>query len=47
MKDVASLLTDIWRTYSSGMRNRDKTVLGFVAVVVISIVLIVVGLIKL
>jgi hypothetical protein len=46
MKKVATLLKDIWQTYRNGARNRDKTVLGFVVIIVISITLIIVGLLK-
>jgi hypothetical protein len=45
MKKITTLLKDIWRTYSTGVRSRDKTVLGFVAVIVFSITLILFGLI--
>jgi hypothetical protein len=46
MKNISTLLTDIWRTYMTGARNRDKTVIGFIAMVIISIALIVAGLLK-
>lgn len=46
MKDVTVLLKDIWRTLRTGARNRDKTALGFMAVVAISLTLIIVGLLK-
>ena len=47
MKNVKMLIKDVWQTYRTGARNRDKTVFGFVAVVVISITLIIIGLLKL
>jgi hypothetical protein len=46
MKDVTGLLKDILQTLHTGARNRDKTVLGFMVVVVISLTLIILGLIK-
>jgi len=46
MKNVTVLIKDIWQTYLNGARNRDKTVLGFVVVVALSITLIILGLIK-
>jgi hypothetical protein len=46
MKNVTALIKDIWQTYLNGARNRDKTVLGFVVIIVISITLIIVGLLK-
>ena len=47
MKKLTELIQDIWQTYRNGARNRDKTVLGFVVVIVLSITLIIVGLLKL
>jgi hypothetical protein len=47
MKNVTLLFKDIFQTFRNGARNRDKTVLGFVAVIVFSITLIILGLIKL
>ena len=47
MKTVKILIKDVWQTYRAGARNRDKTVLGFVMVVVLSITLIIIGLLKL
>ena len=47
MKKLTELIKDIWQTYRNGARNRDKTVLGFVVVIVLSITLIIVGLLKL
>ncbi len=47
MKNITALFRDIWKTCSTGARNRDKTVLGFFVVVVISITLIILGLMKL
>ena len=46
MKNVTRLLMDIWQTYATGARNRDMTVIGFIAMVIISIALIVAGLIN-
>ena len=46
MKDVTVLLKDIWRTLRTGAHNRDKTVLGFLVAVVISLALIILGLIR-
>ena len=46
MKNVTTLLKDICQTYITGARTRDKTVFGFIAIVIISIALIVAGLIK-
>ena len=46
MKNVTTLLKDIWQIYVTGARDRDKTVIGFIAIVILSIALIVVGLIK-
>ncbi len=46
MNNVRALIKDIWQTCSTGARNRDKTVLGFFAVVAISVTLIILGLIK-
>ena len=47
MKNVTALLKDMWQTCSDGARNRDKTMIGFVVVVVLSITLIILGLIRL
>ncbi len=46
MNNIIALFKDIWQTCSTGARNRDKTVLGFFVVVVISVTLIILGLIK-
>ena len=46
MRNVTTLLKDIWQTYVTGARNRDLSVFGFIAIVILSIALIVVGLIK-
>jgi hypothetical protein len=46
MKNVTTLLKDILQTYVTGARNREMTVIGFIAIVIISIALIVSGLIK-
>jgi len=47
MKNVTALLKDMWETFSDGARNRDKTMIGFVVVVMLSITLIILGLIRL
>jgi hypothetical protein len=47
MKNVTALVKDIWQTYLNGARNRDKTVIGFVVIIMLSITLIILGLLKL
>jgi hypothetical protein len=46
MKNITALIKDIWQTYRNGARHRDKTVFGFVVIIVISITLIIIGLLK-
>jgi hypothetical protein len=46
MKSITSLLKDMWQTYRAGAQHRDKSVIGFVVLVVFSIALIIVGLMK-
>ena len=47
MKNVTALLKDMWQTFSDGARSRDKTMIGFMVVLVLSITLIILGLIRL
>jgi len=46
MKSVTSLLKDMWQTYRAGARHRDKSVIGSVVLIVVSLALIIVGLMK-